>query len=226
MEWIPGSIVTGVLIVVGLGIATALSLRSVRLRSKGRTFPLEAASWAFIGVMVGLAALLGGTPARGSSVALTIVCVGFLVGVAGIVTAMAQRMADRRQAARAGLAAGMIPGPPRAPSYAMNGGLTMALLFGPVLIPALLFAQSYEEFFALQDTNYSMIAIVYAFAVVGTAAALLVLWRYLEHRGRMKAHAALEAGMAQRIEDERHDAYRAGFRDGKADAAGYGRGGL
>lgn len=226
MEWTPGSIITGLLIMVGLGIATVLSLRSARLRSKGRTFPLEAASWSFIGTMVGLAALLGGTPARGSTVALAIVSAGLLAGIAGIITATVQRMIDRRQAVRDGMAAGMIPGPPRSPSYAMNGGLTMVLLFGPVLIPALLYAQAYEEFFALQDTNYSTIAIVYAFAVAGTAAALLVLWRFLEHRGRVKAHAALEQGMAQRIEDERHDAYRAGFRDGKADAAGYGRGGL
>jgi hypothetical protein len=48
---------------------------------------------------------------------------------------------------------------------------------------------------------------------------LVLLIRYLTYRQRVKAHKSLVTGFTRRIQDERDDAYRAGFRDGKAASA-------
>ncbi|MET0162483.1 MAG: hypothetical protein ABW204_07490 [Microbacteriaceae bacterium] len=226
MEWVPGALVPGMVVWVTMTCVAINCFRSRRLRAIGPTEPAERGNLALFIAGLGLVLLLLGTPFNSAITAS--VAVGWSGGaLVGVAIARVQRVRLERQAARAALELGTVPGPPRAPSLWLTGFAVLFAVAVPIALPAALAASLYTGFYELADTaSYTLLAIGYAGVLAALVAAAAVAWRVLSHRSRARAHAALEQGIARRIEDERNDAYRAGFRDGKADAAGYGRGGL
>lgn len=226
MEWAPGALVPGLWIWVVMLCVAINCFRSRRLRATSPTEPAERGSLALFIAGLGLALVFLGTPYN--SAITTAIAVGWCGGaLVGVAIARLQRLRLERQAARAALELGTVPGPPRAPSLWLTGFTVLFAVAVPIALPAALAASLYTDFYNLTDTaSYMLLAVSYAGVLAALVAGAAVTWRVLTHRSRVRAHAALEQGMAQRVEDEQHDAYRAGFRDGKADAAGYGRGGL
>ncbi len=226
MEWAPGAIVPGVALFVG-GVVLAIgSARSRRLRATSPTEPAERAGLALFMAGLGAALALVGIPTSGP-VPGTAVTVWLVASLAGVAAARLRRIVLDRQAARASLELGTMPGPPRRPSLWLTGLLVFGGVYVPVTLPAALAASLFIEQYNVADSlSITLLAIGYGGGFAALIAGAVIGWRFLEHRGRVRAHAALEQGMARRVDDERHDAYRAGLRDGKADAAGYGRGGL